>query len=138
MDIIVKEVTGANPVTYEFLRGGCFINILPVKIEGTENLFTYKQAFIESEDMEVITSYETKLRKQIYGTITRRQARLQLHKMGLLKTIEEKIAENEIYEIEWSSANTIEIDSPLIAIVANEVGLSAKEVDDIFLAASIL
>lgn len=88
--------------------------------------------------MEIITSYETKLRKQIYGTITRRQARLQLHKMGLLKAIEEKIAENEIYETEWTSANTIEIDSPLISIVAEEIGLTAKDVDDIFLAASKL
>lgn len=88
--------------------------------------------------MEIITSYETKLRKQIYGTITRRQARLQLHKMGLLKAIEEKIAENEIYETEWTSANTIEIDSPLISIIAEAIGLSAKDIDDIFLAASKL
>ena len=43
--------------------------------------------------MEIITSYETKLRKQIYSTITRRQARLQLHKMGLLKAVEENLIE---------------------------------------------
>ena len=135
MDIIVKEVMGANPVTYEFLRGGCFINILPIKIEDSENLYRYKQAFVETTDMDAIIKYEALLRKQVYGTITRRQARLQLHKMGLLKTVEDKIAENEIYEIEWTSANTIEIDSPLISIVAEELGLSAKDVDDIFLAA---
>ena len=60
--------------------------------------------------MDAIVKYEAMLRKQIYGTITRRQARLQLHKMGLLKTVEDKIAENEIYEIakEWSN-NYIEI-----------------------------
>ena len=89
MDIIVKEVMGANPVTYEFLRGGCFINILPIKVEDSENLYRYKQAFVETTDMDAIVKYEAMLRKQIYGTITRRQARLQLHKMGLLKTVED-------------------------------------------------
>lgn len=48
----LKKVTGAEPEKYEKLRGGTFVNVLPVKveIEGSEDMYEYYQVFTTEVD----------------------------------------------------------------------------------------
>ena len=81
--------------------------------------------------------YEELLEIEIVS-ITNRQARLQLLSMGLLKSVNDFIAENEAAQIEWEYATTIEKTNSLILALQNALNLSDAQVSEMFKQASKL
>jgi len=73
-----------------------------------------------------------------------RQARLALLGAGLLDDIEEAIAsipdpvQRRAAQIEWEYANTVERQSAFMQQMAVGLGLSAKQMDDLFVQAAAL
>lgn len=73
--------------------------------------------------------------------VTMRQAKLALLKMGLLDAVDQAIAgiedeqQRKLIEIEWEYAREIRRDWPAIQIVAAGMGLTAAQVDDLFVLA---
>ncbi|MEY4075067.1 MAG: hypothetical protein RJA29_2424 [Pseudomonadota bacterium] len=77
-------------------------------------------------------------------SVTMRQARLALLGAGLLDDIEEAIAsipdpvQRRAAQIEWEYANTVERQSAFVQQMAVGLGLSAKQMDDLFVQAAAL
>lgn len=73
--------------------------------------------------------------------VTMRQARLILHRRGLLNevnTILNTVPGNEGIEarIEWDTSESVSINSPLVAYVAEHLGLNRSELESLFIDAS--
>ena len=71
--------------------------------------------------------------------ISMRQARLALLRAGLLETVDAAIAakpgeEGEAARIEWEYATEVRRDSPLVQMMADIIGLSADQVNVLFVA----
>lgn len=76
-------------------------------------------------------------------SVSMRQARLALHKQGLLPSVELAITSlseptKSNVEIEWEYATTIERDWPAFTMLASAVGLTDEQVDQLFIDASKL
>ena len=70
--------------------------------------------------------------------ITMRQARLQLLDLELLDDVEALVALDRKSQIEWEYASEVYRQSPLITSVKEAIGLTDKQIDDMFIAASKL
>lgn len=75
--------------------------------------------------------------------VTMRQARLALSRAGVLKAAEDAIAAmegqaGEEARIEWAYAAELRRDHPLIAAMAEALGLTSEQVDDLFRTAETL
>lgn len=72
-------------------------------------------------------------------SVSARQARLALEDAGLLDTINTAFnGKAKKARIEWEYAAEIRRDSPLVASMAVELGLTAEQLDQLFLAADAL
>ena len=71
-------------------------------------------------------------------SITMRQARLYLLNKGLLGMVDSIVSRNEAWKIEWEYATDVVKNSPLVAALASELGLSAEDIDLMFIEASKL
>lgn len=72
-------------------------------------------------------------------SVSARQARLALEDAGLLDTINTAFnGKAKKARIEWEYAAEIRRDSPLVASMATELGLTAEQLDQLFLAADAL
>lgn len=75
------------------------------------------------------------------GTVTMRQAKLQLLRAGLLDRADAAIAamegiEGRAAQIEWASATTLRRDHPLVAALGTQLGLTDEQIDGLFAAAA--
>ncbi|MXO72863.1 hypothetical protein [Alteraurantiacibacter buctensis] len=75
--------------------------------------------------------------------ISMRQARLALLGAGLLATVDQAIVampgvEGEAARIEWEYAQEVRRDSPLIAALGPVLGLTAEQIDGLFVAGAAL
>lgn len=69
--------------------------------------------------------------------VTARQARLALHAAGLLGQVETAVtAIGGATQIEWEYATVIERASPLLAAISGGLGLTAEQVDALFIQAA--
>ena len=77
-------------------------------------------------------------------SVTMRQARLALLHAGLLDDVDAAIAaipdpaQRKAAEIEWEYANTVERQSAFVQQLAAGLGLSAEQMDDLFVQAAAL
>lgn len=72
-------------------------------------------------------------------SVSARQARLALEDAGLLDTINTAFnGKAKKARIEWEFATEIRRDSPLVASMATELGLTPEQLDQLFLAADAL
>lgn len=76
---------------------------------------------------------------KVPGSVSARQARLALEDAGLLDTIDAAFTgKAKKSRIEWEYATEIRRDSPLVASMAAELGLTAEQLDQLFIAAYAL
>ena len=73
--------------------------------------------------------------------VTMRQARIALHRAGLIGQINDVIAAldepaRSVAQIEWEFAATVARNHPLIAVIAGAAEFSAEDIDDLFLVAA--
>lgn len=77
------------------------------------------------------------------SVVTMRQARLALLKAGLLEQVNTAIAslqgaEGEAARIEWEYSQEIWRNRPFVILLGDTLGLSAKQIDDLFIEAATL
>lgn len=77
------------------------------------------------------------------ASVTMRQARLALHTAGLLQPVEDAIAlmpepDQTAARIEWDYASRVERSSQFVAMLGTAIGLDDAQMDELFMAASIL
>ena len=76
-------------------------------------------------------------------SVSMRQARLELHELGLLDGVDAAIAaipdahDRKAAQIEWEFSNDVRKDSPLIQLLAPGLGLDASELTALFNAAAL-
>ncbi|KLD95811.1 hypothetical protein [Aliarcobacter butzleri] len=89
------------------------------------------------ENEKVKKEYEDSL---IPTSITQRQCRLMLHKMGKYKEVVTFIenSEDDEIKIEWEYASTIERNNPLVSTLGEQLGLTKEQLDNLFVEASKL
>lgn len=76
---------------------------------------------------------------EVPASVSMRQARLVLHSAGLLDDVEQAIAAaGKATQIEWEYAKEVQRNSPLIASLGAALGLSAEEIDFLFIEAEKL
>ena len=78
------------------------------------------------------------LPEPIPQVITMRQARLQLLEVGLLDDVEALVALDRKSQIEWEYANEVYKQSPLIESVKGALNLTDKQIDEMFIEASLI
>lgn len=73
-------------------------------------------------------------------SITQRQCRLMLHKMGKYKEVVTFIenSEDDEIKIEWEYASTIERNNPLVSHLGTQLELTKEQLDNLFVEASKL
>lgn len=80
---------------------------------------------------------------RVPASVTMRQARLALHAAGLLQSIEASIdampePSRTTARIEWDYASRVERSSQFVDMLGTAIGLDDAQMDDLFMAASIL
>lgn len=123
---------------------------LPVTIENADRelqrvVTDYPDAFIYNGEFEDELWVENKvvtkvpLPSQVPNLISMRQARLALLQSGLLATVDAAIAQGtEADKITWEYATEVYRNDALVANLSVVLGLSSKQLDDLFLLASSL
>jgi hypothetical protein len=71
-------------------------------------------------------------------SVTMRQARLALHRAGLLAQVNAAVAGNPEAEIEWEYATTVDRTGTLTQTLAAGLGLTAQQLDELFITAAQL
>lgn len=76
--------------------------------------------------------------KEVPQAITPLQAKLQLHKLGLLDDVEALVVNDRTAQLYWEYALVIERDNEILLSMAEQLGLTEDMVDDMFINASKL
>lgn len=76
--------------------------------------------------------------KVVPQSITPLQAKLQLLKLGLLDEVEALVTGDRIAQLYWEYASVIERDNAVLLLMANSLGLTSEQVDEMFIEASKL
>ena len=76
-------------------------------------------------------------------SVTMRQARLALHQQGLLTQVNNAVAsmpgaQGEAARIEWEFSNTVERNRSFVQSLAESLGLTPQQIDDLFTLAATL
>lgn len=120
--------------------------------------FVFSQEYsLKSEDKDTYTypvdgwywfdtldkAIEFMAKKTDNQVVTMRQARLALLKVGLLNNVDLAISNlpspyNEEAKIEWEFASEVSRNNPLIAAMANELGMTETQLDELFSLAATL
>lgn len=122
----------------EILNGGDTVCTPSVVLTAsTKDEFTYPQdGWYWFDTFDEALAFFAGLKNSDF--ITMRQARLYLLSKGLLGMVDSIISQNEAWKIEWEYATDVVKDSPLVAALASEVGLSVEDIDLMFSEASKL
>ena len=76
--------------------------------------------------------------KEVPQTITPLQAKLQLLKLGLLDEVEALVTSDRKVQLYWEYASVVERDNAMLLLMANNIGLTSEQVDEMFIEASKL
>lgn len=110
-------------------------------IEEDSSSYTYPvDGWIYAENLDAAIQYFANANK---STITLRQAKLALLNAGKLQDVINAIAalpepQKTAAQIEFDYANDVERDSVLLNTIANAIGLTEAETDQLFAAAKLL
>lgn len=76
--------------------------------------------------------------KEVPQAITPLQAKLQLLKLGLLDEVEALVTGDRTSQLYWEYASVVERDNAVLLLMANSIGLTSEQVDEMFIEASKL
>ena len=101
-------------------------------IEGDPEDFPLTDA-----ELAEATATQATMPPTILTEVSMRQARLALNQAGLLTTVDAAVAalNDPAVTIEWEYAATVDRHSPMVALLAGELGLSEGQLDTLFAAA---
>lgn len=94
---------------------------------------------VEVAPINNVQTWELKeIPKVVPQSITPLQAKLQLLKLGLLDEVEALVTGDRTAQLYWEYASTIERYNEILLLMANSIGLTSEQVDDMFIEASKL
>lgn len=127
---IVKVEYEAQPVIDDFTQ-----KVEQDKLATLENgIYTIKYRVLPKTEDEIIEYRKS----QVPQSITPLQAKLQLLKLGLLDEVEALVAGDRTSQLYWEYASVVERDNAVLLMMANSIGLTSEQVDEMFIAASKL
>ena len=127
---IVKVEYEAQPVIDDFTQ-----KVEQDKLATLENgVYIIKYRVLPKTEDEIV-----KYRKsQVPQSITPLQAKLQLLKLGLLDEVEALVTGDRTSQLYWEYASVVERDNAVLLSMANSIGLTSEQVDEMFIEASKL
>lgn len=145
---LVRELVAGAAFVLESERGWAWRSVGAMKPVAVRPAFEHEtedgETWTDSDpsgkiwDGQVLRNY-TAAEIAMQASCTARQARLALHAAGLLASVEAAIqAEGGAVAIEWEYATTIERASPLVASMAQSLGLTEPQLDALFTQAAAL
>ena len=127
---IAKVEYGAIPVVDDWTQ-----KVEQDKLATLENgRYIIKYRVFPKTEAEIIEYRKS----QVPQSITPLQAKLQLLKLGLLDEVEALVTGDRTAQLYWEYASTIERDNEILLLMANSIGLTSGQVDDMFIEASKL
>lgn len=127
---IAKVEYGAIPVVDDFTQ-----KVEQDKLATLENgVYIIKYRVLPKTEDEIVEYRKS----QVPQSITPLQAKLQLLKLGLLDEVEVLITGNRIAQLYWEYASVVERDNEVLLLMANSIGLTSEQVDEMFIEASKL
>ena len=127
---IVKVEYEAQPVIDDFTQ-----KVEQDKLATLENgVYTIKYRVLHKTEDEIIEYRKS----QVPQSITPLQAKLQLLKLGLLDEVEALVTGDRTAQLYWEYASIIERDNEILLMMAEQIGLTSEQVDEMFIEASKL
>lgn len=105
--------------------------------------YTDGDGVLHTADEQLAAELERIRLAAVPQTVTMRQARLALHAAGLLSGVNAAIASLEepaktAAQIEWEYAGIVERNAGLVPAMATALGMTERQIDDLFVAAAAL
>ena len=127
---IVKVEYEAQPVIDDFTQ-----KVEQDKLATLENgVYIIKYRVLPKTEVEIVEYRKS----QVPQSITPLQAKLQLLKLGLLDEVEALITGDRAAQLYWEYASVVERDNAVLLLMANSIGLTSEQVDEMFMEASKL
>ena len=127
---IVKVEYEAQPVIDDFTQ-----KVEQDKLATLENgVYTIKYRILPKTEDEIVEYRKS----QVPQSITPLQAKLQLLKLGLLDEVEALVTGDRTAQLYWEYASVVERDNAVLLLMANSIGLTSEQVDEMFIEASKL
>ena len=127
---IVKVEYEAQPVIDDFTQ-----KVEQDKLATLENgVYIIKYRVLPKTEVEIV-EYK---KSQVPQAITPLQAKLQLLKLGLLDEVEALVTGDRTSQLYWEYASVIERDNAVLLLMAEQLGLTSEQVDEMFIEASKL
>ena len=127
---IVKVEYEAQPVIDDFTQ-----KVEQDKLATLENgIYIIKYSVLPKTEDEIVEYRKS----QVPQSITPLQAKLQLLKLGLLDEVEALVTGDRTSQLYWEYASVIERDNEILLMMAEQLGLTSEQVDEMFIEASKL
>lgn len=127
---IVKVEYEAQPVIDDWTQ-----DVEQDKFATLENgVYTIKYRVLPKTEDEIVEYRKS----QVPKSITPLQAKLQLLKLGLLDEVEALVTGDRTAQLYWEYASVIERDNEILLMMAEQLGLTSEQVDEMFIDASKL
>ena len=127
---IVKVEYEAQPVIDDFTQ-----DVEQDKFATLDNgVYTIKYRVLPKTEDEIVEYSKS----QVPKSITPLQAKLQLLKLGLLDEVEALVTGDRTSQLYWEYASVVERDNAVLLLMANNMGLTSEQVDEMFIEASKL
>ena len=127
---IVKVEYEAQPVIDDFTQ-----KVEQDKLAILENgVYIIKYRVLPKTEDEIVEYRKS----QVPQSITPLQTKLQLLKLGLLDEVEALVTGDRTAQLYWEYASVIERDNAVLLLMANSIGLTSEQVDEMFIEASKL
>ena len=127
---IVKVEYEAQPVIDDFTQ-----KVEQDKLATLENgVYIIKYRVLPKTEVEIVEYRKS----QVPQSITPLQAKLQLLKLGLLDEVEALVTGDRTAQLYWEYASVVERDNAVLLLMANSIGLTSEQVDEMFIEASKL
>lgn len=127
---IVKVEYEAQPVIDDFTQ-----KVEQDKFATLENgVYIIKYRVLPKTENEIVEYRKS----QVPKSITPLQAKLQLLKLGLLDEVEALVTSDRTSQLYWEYASVVERDNAVLLLMANSIGLTSEQVDEMFIEASKL
>ena len=127
---IVKVEYEAQPVIDDFTQ-----KVEQDKLATLENdVYIIKYRVLPKTEVEIVEYRKS----QVPQSITPLQAKLQLLKLGLLDEVETLVTGDRTSQLYWEYASVVERDNAILLLMAEQLGLTSEQVDEMFIEASKL
>lgn len=138
----MRVSSNVQPLDRQYLQNKLLVafNIVTVAKEDGSVMYEYDLLKLPetSSELQVEDAIKAYIANNKVTSITARQARIQLLRVGLLDELEAKLTTNKEWAIEWEYATTISRNHPLVEAMTVEAGLTNEQVDTMFIEASQL